>query len=256
MKRAYLVATAALVLILLMILPWGCGESGELTKVRLNEVTHSVFYAPLYVAMDLGYFEEEGLELEVTTGQGADKVMTALLSGQADIAFMGPEATIYVYNEGQEDYAVSFAQLTQCDGSFLVAREPDPDFTWDKVRGATIIGGRPGGMPLMTLEYVLKKNGIIPGEDVEVLTYPVRPDAGAYRRRHVTLFEPVAPPWRWRSPCSWWPLWVKTAPGPTRSLRPKSYMESNPELIQSLLMPFTAPKSGCRNTAPAKLRQP
>ncbi len=239
MKRAYLAAAAALVLILLMILPWGCGESSDLTKVRLNEVTHSVFYAPLYVAIDLGYFEEEGLELEITTGQGADKVMTALLSGQADIAFMGPEATIYVYNEGQEDYAVSFAQLTQCDGSFLVAREPDPDFTWDKVRGATIIGGRAGGMPLMTLEYVLKKNGIIPGEDVEVLTHiQFALMAGAFtggEGDYVTLFEPVAATLELEGSG-----FVVASVGEDSGRVPytvfaarKSYMESNPEIIQS-----------------------
>jgi len=147
----------------------GCGQQ-KLTKVRLNEVTHSVFYAPMYVAINNGFFQQEGIELELTTGQGADKVMTALLSGQADIGFMGPEATVYVYNQGKEDYAVNFCQLTKRDGSFLVARKPDPNFTWDKVKGTTIIGGRKGGMPEMTLEYVLKNKGIMPGKDVNVLT--------------------------------------------------------------------------------------
>ena len=174
----------------------GCGKDDNLTTVRLSEVTHSVFYAPMYVAMNQGYFEEEGLRLEVTTGQGADKVMTALLAGEADIGFMGPEASVYVYNEGQDNYAVNFAQLTTCDGSFLVAREPDPDFTWEKVRGKSIIGGRKGGMPLMTLEYVLKKQGIIPGQDVEVMTHiQFALMAGAFtggEGDYVTLFEPVA----------------------------------------------------------------
>lgn len=173
----------------------GCGQD-QLTKVRLNEVTHSVFYAPLYVAINQGFFQEEGIDLELTTGQGADKVMTALLSGQADIGFMGPEATVYVYNQGKEDYAVNFCQLTKRDGSFLVARQPDPDFTWEKVRGTTIIGGRKGGMPEMTLEYVLKNKDIIPGEDVEVLTnIQFALMAGAFTGGtgdYVTLFEPVA----------------------------------------------------------------
>ncbi|MFZ5944173.1 MAG: ABC transporter substrate-binding protein [Bacillota bacterium] len=173
----------------------GCGEE-KLTKVKLNEVTHSVFYAPLYAAINNGFFQEEGIELELTTGQGADKVMTAILSGQADIGFMGPEATVYVFNEGKEDYAVNFAQLTKRDGSFLVAREPDPNFTWEKVKGKTIIGGRKGGMPEMTLEYVLKNKGIMPNKDVEVLTnIQFALMAGAFTGGtgdYVTLFEPVA----------------------------------------------------------------
>lgn len=173
----------------------GCSEE-KLTKIRLNEVTRSVFYAPLYVAINQGLFEEEGIKIEMTTGQGADKVMTAVLSGQADIGFMGPEATVYVFNEGKEDHAVNFAQLTKRDGSFLVAREPDPDFTWEKIKGTTIIGGRKGGMPEMTLEYVLKNKGIMPGLDVDVLTnIQFALMAGAFTGGtgdYVTLFEPVA----------------------------------------------------------------
>ncbi len=187
-----IVLLAALALSSLM----GCSQADELTKVRLNEVTHSVFYAPMYVAINQGFFEEEGIDLELTTGQGADKVMTALLSGHADIGFMGPEATIYVYNQGQDDYMVNFAQLTKRDGSFLVAREPDPGFSWEQLEGTTIIGGRPGGMPLMTLEYVLKNQGLIPGENVEVLTHiQFALMAGAFtggEGDYVTLFEPVA----------------------------------------------------------------
>lgn len=174
----------------------GCDSDDQLTKLKLNEVTRSVFYAPLYVAINQGFFADEGLDVELTTGQGADKVMTALLSGQADIGFMGPEATIYVYNQAQDDFAVNFAQLTTRDGSFLVAREPDPNFSWDKVKGSSIIGGRTGGMPLMTLEYVLKNHGIEPGTDVEVLTHvQFALMAGAFTGGtgdYVTLFEPVA----------------------------------------------------------------
>ncbi len=174
----------------------GCSMQNGKTVVRLNEVTRSVFYAPMYVAINQGFFADEEIELQLTTGQGADNVMTAILSGQADIGFMGPEATIYVYNQDQADYAVNFAQLTKRDGSFLVGREPDPEFDWNKVEGKTIIGGRRGGMPLMTLEYVLKGKDIIPGEDVEVLTHiDFALMAGAFtggEGDYVTLFEPVA----------------------------------------------------------------
>ena len=173
----------------------GCGNS-ELVKVRLNEVTHSVFYAPQYVAMSEGFFEDEGLEIELTNGQGADKVMTAVLSGQSDIGFSGPEAVIYVYNEGREDHPVVFAQLTKRDGSFLVGREPEPNFKWSNLKGKSIIGGRKGGVPFMTLEYVLKNNGLTPGKDVEVdssIQFALM--AGAFtggKGDYVTLFEPVA----------------------------------------------------------------
>ncbi len=198
MKKTYLWFAALLLAVSVIAFSLtGCGEGEkELTKIRLNEVTRSVFYAPLYAAINLGFFEEEGIALEITTGQGADKVMTAVLSGQADIGFMGPEATLYVYNQGQDNYAVNFAQLTKRDGAFLVAREPDPGFTWEKVRGTTIIGGRQGGMPLMTLEYVLKNKGIVPGKDVEVLTnIQFALMAGAFTGGtgdYVALFEPVA----------------------------------------------------------------
>jgi NitT/TauT family transport system substrate-binding protein len=186
--------TAVLVISLVMVFG-ACGEK-KLINVKLSEVTHSIFYAPQYAALNLGYFEEEGLSVELINGQGADKVMTAVLSGQADIGFSGPEAAIYVYNEGKEDYAVVFAQLTKRDGSFLVAREPDPDFKWNDVKGKYIIGGRKGGVPEMTLEYVLKKNGVIPGKDVEVDTsVQFALMAGAFTGGtgdYVTLFEPVA----------------------------------------------------------------
>ncbi len=172
-----------------------CSEK-KLVTVKLSEVTHSIFYAPQYVALNLGYFKEEGLSVELINGQGADKVMTAVLSGQVDIGFSGPEAVIYVYNEGKEDHAVVFAQLTKRDGSFLVGREPDTDFKWSDVKGKKIIGGRKGGVPQMTLEYVLKKNGMIPGQDVAVDTsVQFALMAGAFTggsRDYVTLFEPVA----------------------------------------------------------------
>lgn len=138
------------------------------TPVVLNEVAHSIFYAPMYVAIEEGYFAEEGIELTLVTGFGADKTMTALLTGEADIGFMGSESTIYTYKEGASDYAVNFAQLTQRAGNFLVSREPIEDFSWDMIKGKDVLGGRAGGMPEMVFEYILKKNGIDPASDLSI----------------------------------------------------------------------------------------
>lgn len=148
----------------------GCGDSSKenLTTVKLNEVAHSIFYAPLYVAIEEGYFEKEGIDLELVTGFGADKTMTALLSGEADIGFMGPETTVYTANEGANDKVVNFAQLTQRAGNFVVAREDMPDFSWNDLKGKTVLGGRAGGMPEMVFEYVLKENGIDPSTDLTI----------------------------------------------------------------------------------------
>ena len=147
----------------------GCGkETSGRTPVTLYEVAHSIFYAPQYVAIELGYFQEEGIDLTLVNGAGADKVMTAMLAGDADIGFMGSEASIYTYVQGAEDYAVNFAQLTQRAGNFLVARQPDPDFTWQKLKGSRVLGGRAGGMPQMVFEYILKKNGIDPTKDLSI----------------------------------------------------------------------------------------
>lgn len=168
----------------------------SMKTIRLNEVTRSVFYAPQYVAIANGYMKDEGLEVEITTGQGADKVMTAVLAGQSDIGFAGPEASIYVYNEGKEDYCQVFAQLTQKDGSFLVSREATNNFSWEDLKGKTIIPGRKGGVPYMTFEYVLKKHGINPQTDL-TLDDSIKFDlmAGAFTggtADYVTLFEPTA----------------------------------------------------------------
>jgi len=192
MKKAAII----LALILSMALTLAaCGQQDRI-KITLSEVTHSVFYAPQYVAINLGFFEEQGLEVELSNGQGADKVMTAVLSGQVDIGFAGPEASIYVYNEGREDYAVVFAQLTKRDGSFLVGRTAEPDFKWENLRGKFIIGGRKGGVPEMTLEYVLKKHGLVPNQDLIVDTsIQFAAMAGAFtggEGDYVTLFEPTA----------------------------------------------------------------
>lgn len=191
--------TLILSLTLLSALLTGCGEKpaapAETTKVRLSEVTHSVFYAPMYAALKLGFFEEENLEVELSNGGGADKVMTAVLAGQADIGLAGPEACIYVMLEGREDHPVVFAQLTKRDGSFLVGRT-DKAFDWADLKGTTIIGGRKGGVPEMTLEYVMRQNGIIPGTDAVVDTsVQFNMMAGAFtggNGDYVTLFEPTA----------------------------------------------------------------
>lgn len=142
--------------------------TGETTKVVLNEVAHSLFYAPMYVAIENGYFKEEGINLELVTGFGADKTMTAVLSGEADIGFMGPETTVYTCNEGAADLVVNFAQLTQRAGNFLVGREADDTFSWEKLKGKNVLGGRDGGMPEMVFEYILKKNGIDPAADLNI----------------------------------------------------------------------------------------
>ena len=147
----------------------GCGaaskkSTGEKTHVVLNEVAHSIFYSPLYVAIEEGYFAKEGLDVELVTGYGADKTMTALLSDEADIGFMGAEATIYSYAEGIDDPAINFAQLTQRAGNFLVARERIDNFSWDMLKGKDVIGGRAGGMPEMVFEYILSKNNIAKSE--------------------------------------------------------------------------------------------
>lgn len=171
-------------------------KSGELTKVRLNEVVRSVFYAPMYVAISQGFFEEEGIEIDLSTGQGADKTMQQVLSGNADIGFCGPEQVIYINNQGREDYPVLFAKLTQRDGAFLVGRTEEPDFKWESLKGKELIGGRPGGIPQMSFEYVLKSNGLDPKTDVNLVTnLDFTATAGAFKAgtgEYVTLFEPTA----------------------------------------------------------------
>ncbi|MCI5959441.1 MAG: ABC transporter substrate-binding protein [Lachnospiraceae bacterium] len=147
----------------------GCGkEESSLQKVTLNEVAHSIFYAPMYVAIEEGYFADEGIDLELVTGFGADKTMTAVLSGEADIGFMGSEATIYTYLGNTDDYVVNFAQLTQRAGNFLVAREPMDEFKWEDLKGKNVLGGRQGGMPEMVFEYILKMNNIDPKTDLSI----------------------------------------------------------------------------------------
>lgn len=171
-------------------------KTSDIKTIKVNEVTRSVFYAPQYAAISKGFFEEEGLKIDISTGQGADNVMTSVLAGQCDIGFCGPEASIYVYNEGKEDYVQVFAQLTKRDGSFLVSKNSTSNFSWNDLKGKTVIPGRKGGVPYMTLEYVLKQNGINPKTDL-VLDDSIKFDlmAGAFtagNAEYVTLFEPTA----------------------------------------------------------------
>ena len=213
-------------------------ESTNLKTIRLNEVVRSVFYAPMYVAINEGFFEEEGLAIDLSTGQGADKTMQQLLSGNVDIGFSGPEQVVYIYNQGREDYPVVFGQLTQRDGSFLVGREEEENFDWSSLKGKEIIGGRPGGIPEMALEYVLKQNGLNPENDVKMVTnVDFTATAGAFKSGigdYVALFEPTAT------------MLEKDGAGNIVSsigneagnisytcfYTTKSYMDENPEIIQ------------------------
>ncbi|ADU31568.1 ABC transporter substrate-binding protein [Evansella cellulosilytica] len=174
----------------------GCSSDEETTEIRLAEVTRSIFYAPLYVAISEGFFEEEGIEIDLTTTWGGDTTMTTLLSDGADVALVGAETSIYVYAQGANDPAINFAQLTQTDGTFLVSREPVEDFEWDDLKGSTFLGQRAGGMPQMVGEYVLKQNGIEPHEDLELIQnidFGNIPSAFASGTGdYVQLFEPQA----------------------------------------------------------------
>jgi len=176
----------------------GCSKKSDtsLTKVKLNEVVRSVFYAPMYAAINQGFFKEEGLDIDLSTGQGADKTAQDVLSGNADIGFCGPEQVIYIYNQKRDNYPVLFAQLTQTDGSFLVGRKTEGNFDWSSLKGKTIIGGRPGGVPEMALEYVLKDKGLINGQNINLVTnIAFTATAGAFKSGtgdYVALFEPTA----------------------------------------------------------------
>ena len=174
MKHKKWISLAAAVVLAVTALPMGVfaakkdSTEEKLTKVTLNEVAHSIFYAPQYVAIEEGYFKDEGLDLTLVTGFGADKTMTAVISGEADIGFMGAEASVYAYQEGATDAVVNFAQLTQRAGNFLVAREEMPDFKWEDLKDKKVLGGRKGGMPEMVFEYILRKNGLDPQKDLTI----------------------------------------------------------------------------------------
>lgn len=240
MKKFLKLMSAVLVLTLISTAFYGCKKEtdSKLTKVRLNEVVRSIFYAPMYVAINEGFFKDEGLEIELSTGQGADKTMQQVLSGNAEIGFCGPEQVIYLYNQGREDYSVIFAQLTRRDGSYLVGRNADPDFRWENLRGKTIIGGRPGGVPEMTLEYILKNHGLTPGKDVNIITnLAFTATASAFKSGtgdYVANFEPTASMLE-QEKAGHIVSSVGKASGEipyTVFFSTKSYIEKNPETIQ------------------------
>lgn len=216
----------------------GCGKTEGLQKVRIGEVTHSVFYAPQYAAVSQGFFADEGIELELSNLQGTDKVMSGILSDQIEVGLCGPEAAIYVYNEGKEDYVEVFSQLTKRDGSFFVGKEPDDDFQWEDIRGKTVIPGRKGGVPYMTLEYVIRQNGLDPAKDVNLddsIQFSLM--AGAFaggEAEYVSLFEPTASMIEQEGKgyilCS---IGQESGEIPyTTYCAKKSCIEKNPELIQ------------------------
>ena len=218
----------------------GCKKdtNSSLTPVTLNEVAHSIFDAPQYAAIELGYFEDEGIDLTLVNGAGADKVMTALVSGDADIGFMGSEASIYTYIQGDADYAVNFAQLTQRAGNFLVGRTPEADFKWENLVGKKVLGGRAGGMPQMVFEYILKKNGIDPTKDLTIdqsISFGLTAAAFTSNDFDYTVeFEPFATALEQEGNGH-----VAASLGESSGYVPytaycakKSYIEKNPEIIQ------------------------
>ena len=243
MRRKSLFTLILVILLGLSLIFSGCSikektPQQKLTKIKLSEVTHSIFYAAQYVALTQGFFAEEGLEIELFNGQGADKVMTSVLTGEVDIGFAGPEASIYVYKEGRDDYSIVFAQLTNGDGTFLMGREPDPDFKWSDLKGKTIIGGRKGGMPEIILQYVLRKNGLKPGEDVYIdTTMQFAAMPGAFmggQGDYVIIFEPTASEMEKEGKA-----YILASLGESSGEVPytayfasKSYIEKNPEIIQ------------------------
>ena len=231
--------SAAACAALIALLPAGCGGKTAGDKVTVCEVTHSIFYAPQYAAIELGYFEEEGIDLTLVNGAGADKVMTALVSGDADIGFMGSEASIYTYIQGDEDYAVNFAQLTQRAGNFLVGRTPEADFKWENLIGKKVLGGRAGGMPQMVFEYILKKNGIDPAKDLTIdqsISFGLTAAAFTSNDSDYTVeFEPFATALEQEGNG-----YVVASLGKDSGYVPytaysakKSYIEKHPEIIQS-----------------------
>ncbi len=253
----------SLVLLLCVSVFTGCGTStdsaGDLTKVTLNEVAHSIFYAPMYVAIEEGYFAEEGIDLELVTGFGADKTMTALLTDEADIGFMGSESTIYTYVNGTQDYAITFAQLTQRAGNFLVSRTPIEDFSWDMLIGKDVLGGRPGGMPQMVFEYILLKNNIDPKLDVAIdqsIDFGSTAAAFSGGQGDFTVeFEPHATALETKGDG-----YVVASLGEDSGYVPytafsakKSFIEENPEIIQSFTNALQKGMDFCNSHTPEEI---
>lgn len=209
----------------------------KLTEVKVAEVAHTIFYAPAYAAISKGYFEDEGIKVDLTLAAGADKVSAAVLSGDVDVGFCGSEATIYVYNSGEEDYLVNFARLTKRDGAFLVSRKKYDNFKLEDLKGKTVIGGRQGGMPEMTFEWGLRQNGIDPKKDLTIDTSVAFPAMeGAFiggDADFVTLFEPNALSVEKQGlgyVVGYVGTWGGEVPYTAYNAK-KSYIEKNPELI-------------------------
>lgn len=248
-------------ILLLLGLCCSCASDQDNVKITVSEVTHSVFYAPQYAAIALGYFEEEGLDVELINGQGADKVMTSVISGQVQIGLAGPEASIYVFNEGRDDYAQVFAQLTKRDGSFLMAREPDESFSYDKLNGKYIIGGRTGGVPLMTLEYVLKQKGLDIKNDLTIDTsIQFANMAGAFTGGtgdYVTIFEPTASMLEKEGKA-----YIVASIGEDSGEIPytayfanKSYIEEHPDVIQKFTNAIYKGQQWVKNATPKEIAE-
>lgn len=264
-KKLIALLLTAVMLFSVTALLTGCGSekkeiTGEKTHVVLNEVAHSIFYAPMYVAIEEGYFADEGLDVELVTGYGADKTMTALLSGEADIGFMGAEATIYSYAEGIEDSAVNFAQLTQRAGNFLVAREPIEDFSWDMLKGKDVLGGRAGGMPEMVFEYILSKNNIDKSEVNIDQSIDFGSTAAAFsggQGEFTVEFEPHATSLELKGDG-----YVVASLGEASGYVPytsfsakKSYIEKNPEVIQAFTNALQKGMDYCAEHTPQEIAE-
>lgn len=231
----------SLFLCIIFVMSWvsGCSSQKKYTEVKLTEVAHSIFYAPMYVAIEQGYFEDEGLKITLVNGLGADKTMTAVLSGDSDIGFMGSESSIYVYQEGAKDYVVNFAQLTQRAGNFLVSRDLKEDFYWENLNNKTVLGGREGGMPEMIFEYILKSKGLDPKQDLTIvknIDFGYTAEAFTSGEGDYTIeFEPAAEALelgnKGKIVAS---LGVESGMVPyTAFSAKKSYIKKNPEVIQS-----------------------
>jgi NitT/TauT family transport system substrate-binding protein len=241
MKKTFLKLSSIIASVLVLTTVFtGCKKQTDssLTKIRLNEVTRSIFYAPMYAAISEGFFKEEGLDIDLTTGEGADKTMQQLLSGSADIGFSGPEQVLYIHNQKRDDLPVVFAQLTQKDGSFLVSKKGEKNFTWESLKGKTVIGGRPGGVPEMALEYVLKNHGMDPKKDLNLITniaFAAVP--GAFKGgtgEYAAIFEPTASTFEKENIGT-----IVASVGKEAGFMPytcfystKSYMDKNPTIIQ------------------------
>lgn len=217
----------------------GCGGSGEVLKI--NEVTHSVFYAPMYLADALGYYEEEGFEVEFTNGGGADNTMAAVLSGSADVGFCGPEAALYIAIGGSSDSPKVFGQLTKRDGSFLVARTPEPDFKWSDLEGKEILAGRKGGVPAMTFEYVIEELGVNASLNYDVDFNYMTAAFESGIADYCTMFEPTASDYEAESKG-----YIVASVGEQSGEIPytcfaakESYINENPEKIEGLLRAVT-----------------